>query len=45
MERWLGSEDRDVRWIMRQNLAKQRLVRCDANWVASSLSRLTVREI
>ena len=40
MERWLASEDRDVRWIMRQNLAKQRLIRCDASWVADSLSRL-----
>jgi hypothetical protein len=44
MERWLGSEDRDARWIMRQNLAKQRLVRCDASWVADSLSRLAVQE-
>ncbi len=35
MERWLVSDDRDVRWIMRQNLAKQRLARMDAGWVAS----------
>jgi hypothetical protein len=34
MERWLASDDRDVRWIMRQNLAKQRLARMDAHWVA-----------
>jgi hypothetical protein len=44
MERWLGSEDRDVRWIMRQNLAKQRLVRCDANWVAMARSRVDAPE-
>jgi hypothetical protein len=44
MERWMASDDRDVRWIMHQNLAKQRLVRCDANWVVDSLSRLTVQE-
>ena len=40
MERWLTSEDRDVRWIMRQNLQKQRLVRIDAGWVAAWLARL-----
>ena len=40
MERWLTSEDRDVRWIKRQKLQKQRLIRIDAGWVASSLARL-----
>lgn len=40
MERWLISEDRDVRWIMRQNLQKQRLVRIDSAWVAAWLARL-----
>jgi hypothetical protein len=40
MERWLVSTDRDVRWIMRQNLAKQRLARADASWVASWLAQL-----
>jgi len=33
MERWFASEDRDVRWIMRENLKKNRLTRMDANWV------------
>ena len=44
MERWLASDDRDVRWIMRQNLAKRRLVRCDANWVAMARSRVDAPE-
>ena len=34
MERWLVSPDPDVRWIMRENLKKNRLVRMDAAWVA-----------
>jgi hypothetical protein len=34
LERWLASDDRDVRWIMRQNLKKARLARMDATWVA-----------
>jgi hypothetical protein len=33
MERWLVSPDPDIRWIMRENLKKNRLVRMDATWV------------
>jgi hypothetical protein len=33
MERWLVSGDRDVRWVMRENLKKNRLIRMDAKWV------------
>jgi hypothetical protein len=33
MENWLVSDDRDVLWIMRQNLRKKRLARMDATWV------------
>ena len=36
MERWLASPDPDIRWIMRENLAKKRLVRMDAAWVAQA---------
>jgi hypothetical protein len=34
MERWLVSPDPDIRWIMRENLKKNRLARMDAAWVA-----------
>ena len=34
MEKWLVSPDPDIRWIMRENLKKNRLVRMDAAWVA-----------
>lgn len=33
MEKWLVTEDKDIKWIMRQNLKKKRLVRIDAKWV------------
>lgn len=33
MERWLIHSDKDVRWIMKENLKKQRLTRMDAAWV------------
>ena len=32
-ERWLASEDKDVRWIMGENLKKKRLLRLDEVWV------------
>jgi hypothetical protein len=33
MEKWLSSPDQDVRWIMKENLKKNRLVKMDADWV------------
>jgi HEAT repeat protein len=35
IERWCRSTDRDVRWVMRENLKKNRLARMDPEWVAS----------
>jgi HEAT repeat protein len=32
MEKWLASNDPDVRWIMRENLKKDRLARMDREW-------------
>ena len=33
MEKWLGRQDKDIQWIMQENLKKNRLFRMDANWV------------
>jgi hypothetical protein len=33
MEKWFSSNDRDIVWIMKQNLSKKRLMRMDAEWV------------
>lgn len=33
MEAWLENEDKDIRWIMRENLKKNRLARMDPAWV------------
>jgi hypothetical protein len=32
-EKWLGSDDKDVRWIMGENLKKKRLLRLNEAWV------------
>jgi hypothetical protein len=40
MEKWLASNDRDIRWIMKENLKKNRLVRVDAKWVEERLIKL-----
>jgi hypothetical protein len=33
MEKWLVTPDKDVQWIMKENLRKARLARMDADWV------------
>lgn len=33
MEAWLENDDKDIRWIMRENLKKNRLARMDPGWV------------
>jgi hypothetical protein len=40
MERWMASDDRDVRWVMRQNLGKRRIGAAGAEWVEAWRSRL-----
>jgi hypothetical protein len=33
MEKWMSSSDKDIRWIMKENLKKARLARMDSDWV------------
>lgn len=33
MEKWFSHPDRDIRWIMKENLKKARLARMDSEWV------------
>jgi hypothetical protein len=40
MEKWLHSKDKDIQWIMRENLKKNRLVRMDAKWVEAYNKKL-----
>lgn len=42
MEKWFTEQDKDIRWIMIENLKKNRLLRQDADWVTASLARLKV---
>lgn len=39
-ERWLPSNDTDVRWMLKENLSKKRLQRMDPAWVAACLRKL-----
>lgn len=43
MERWLAHPDPDVRWLMKENLRKQRLSRIDAAWVGRWQARLGLK--
>ena len=40
MERWIVSQDPDIRWIMKQNLKKKRLFRMDESWAKDQLEIL-----
>jgi hypothetical protein len=40
MERWLDSEDQDIRWMMKENLKKNRLVKADPTWVQKCMKKL-----
>lgn len=37
-EKWLENRDKDIRWIMKQNLTKKRLMRMDKNWVEKCIA-------
>ena len=41
MERWFSSQDQDIRWIMRENLKKNRLQKIDREWTERWLSALS----
>ena len=40
MEKWMVSPDQDIRWLMKENLKKHRLVKIDAAWTAAWLAKI-----
>jgi hypothetical protein len=40
MEKWLDSTDKEILWVMKENLKKNRLVKMDAAWVEKCTKRL-----
>jgi hypothetical protein len=40
MEKWLNSPDPDIRWMMKENLKKNRLMKIDPHWVKEWNSKL-----
>jgi len=40
LERWIASPNPDVRWVVRENFKKNRLLRLDPDWVRACLARL-----
>jgi hypothetical protein len=40
LERWLDSQDKDIRWMIKENLKKNRLVKMDADWVNACMKKL-----
>ena len=42
MEKWLDSPDKDICWMMKENLKKNRLAKMDVDWVQVCIKRLEV---
>ena len=40
MEKWLDSQNKDIRWMMKENLKKNRLIKIDADWVKTCNMKL-----
>jgi hypothetical protein len=40
LEKWLNSQNKNIRWMIKENLKKNRLIRMDANWVRACNTRL-----
>jgi hypothetical protein len=40
MALWMVTDDKDIQWIMRENLKKNRLIRCDPEWVLAMSRKL-----
>lgn len=40
IEKWLNSQNKDILWMMKENLKKNRLVKVDASWVEACLRKL-----
>ena len=38
MEKWLANPNPDIRWMMKENLKKNRLIKMDAAWVEACIS-------
>jgi len=43
MEKWFSDGDKDIRWIMKENLRKARLTRMDKNWTIKWKQELGVK--
>ena len=43
MEKWFQDEDKDIRWIMKENLRKNRLLKMDEQWTAQWKQALGVK--
>jgi len=40
MEKWIASQNTNIRWVMKENLKKNRLIKMDAAWVKTCQAKL-----
>jgi hypothetical protein len=39
MEKWMVNPDSDIRWLMKENLKKNRLVKIETAWTAAWMAK------
>ncbi len=40
LEKWLNIDNKDIIWMMKENLKKNRLIKMDADWVKEFVKKL-----
>jgi hypothetical protein len=40
LEKWIVSEDKDIRWIIKENIRKNRLIKCDLKGTKKMVQKL-----
>ena len=41
-EKWVGNKNREIRWIIKENLKKNRLLKMDEEWVTNQLAKMNL---
>lgn len=39
-EKWISSEDKNIMWIIKENLKKNRLIKMDEDWIKKCKEKL-----
>lgn len=41
-EKWVGNKNKEIIWIVKENLRKKRLLKMDSEWVSNQMAKLSL---